>query len=181
MLIPVEDITVEKKSFVIDESPRWVDEEIESIDRVDFKVIDNIKANIVIYRSGSHIVVKGRVNTLLELICSRCIEGFPFRVRHGFQIILLPPPAESSLEEEIELTKEDMDSEYFWEEHVDLRHVIFEQILLNIPMKPLCKETCKGLCPHCGTNLNSSDCMCKSEVSLSPFGILGKLNLHLKS
>ena len=43
---------------------------------------------------------------------------------------------------------------------IDLGHLVMEQLHLALPMKPLCSETCKGLCPQCGTNLNTGSCNC---------------------
>jgi uncharacterized protein len=66
--------------------------------------------------------------------------------------------------EEIELRMEDLDVDYYTGEVIDLTPIIFEQIMLQIPMKALCNELCKGLCPHCGINLNKANCDCREDI-----------------
>ncbi|MCK5011414.1 MAG: DUF177 domain-containing protein, partial [Deltaproteobacteria bacterium] len=68
---------------------------------------------------------------------------------------------------------------FFYQGHIiDKVPLIREQILLHIPLYPLCHETCKGICPQCGSNLNHSLCQCdKEEVAGSKFEILKKLSL----
>ena len=62
-------------------------------------------------------------------------------------------------------------------EVVDLESLLREQIILMLPLKPLCDENCKGLCPHCGANLNREKCTCKTDAVDSPFAQLAKLKI----
>jgi uncharacterized protein len=57
---------------------------------------------------------------------------------------------------------------------IDLTAVILEDILLGLPMKMLCSDGCKGLCPQCGANLNFEKCTCKPHPNISPFSELDK-------
>ncbi|MBN1225748.1 MAG: DUF177 domain-containing protein, partial [Deltaproteobacteria bacterium] len=67
-------------------------------------------------------------------------------------------------EEEIELEREDLDIGFYKEGIIDLTEVVREQILLAVPMIPICKEDCKGLCPYCGQNLNQCKCVCAGKT-----------------
>ena len=60
---------------------------------------------------------------------------------------------------------------------MDLEAIIREQIILMVPLKPLCREDCRGLCPNCGANLNLESCDCKTDKSDSPFAQLAKLKI----
>jgi uncharacterized protein len=97
------------------------------------------------------------------LSCQRCLEPLVETVEQPFQLLLVPgeqPPddAEHGLaEEELGVVEVPEEGE------VDLRSLLLEQILLNVPMKPLCRDACAGLCPHCGANLNAGDCGCQTE------------------
>ncbi len=62
-------------------------------------------------------------------------------------------PAPQKTEEEIELSDEDMMTDFVTGEEVDLGEIIREQIFLALPMKSVCRPTCAGLCPKCGANL----------------------------
>ena len=64
------------------------------------------------------------------------------------------------IKEELELKKEELEISHYYGDFVDLVPILCEQIILLIPIKPLCSPECKGLCPQCGTNLNYSSCDC---------------------
>jgi len=103
----------------------------------------------------------GTLNTALETPCSRCLETACLPLRADFNYTLLPEAATGK--EEIELRMEDLDVGYYAGEVIDLTPIIFEQIMLQIPMKVLCNELCKGLCPRCGINLNTANCDCRND------------------
>jgi uncharacterized protein len=98
------------------------------------------------------------------LSCQRCLEPLVETVEQPLQLLLLPgaqpsPSGEHALEEEdlgvVEVSEDD---------ELDLRPFLIEQIQLNVPMKPLCRAACAGLCPTCGANLNAGPCGCEKEV-----------------
>jgi uncharacterized protein len=109
---------------------------------------------------GRDIRVELSVNTVAILSCSRCLSPFPFRVsiRGKFTLCRISPEVPGR--EELELTLEDLDSGYFEGEEIDLSGLVHEQIVLSFPMKPLCREECKGLCPRCGADQNTESCQC---------------------
>lgn len=109
--------------------------------------------------------VELRTKTVAILSCSRCLREFAFPVMAEGTLTLLRIPSAGSLKEEMELTLEDLDSSYFEGDIIDLSQLVYEQIVLSFPMKPLCKEDCKGLCPRCGVDRNLYSCECqKSEA-----------------
>ena len=102
----------------------------------------------------------GRVRTELELTCSRCAEPYRFPVDAEFDIRYLPAAAASS-EADTEVAEDDLETSYYGDDQqIDLGELMREQFYLALPMKPLCREDCKGLCAQCGTNLNTGTCDC---------------------
>jgi uncharacterized protein len=65
-----------------------------------------------------------------------------------------------SQEEEREVEEDDLETSYYRDDQVDLSELLREQFYLALPMKPLCRDDCKGLCAQCGTNLNTGTCDC---------------------
>jgi uncharacterized protein len=106
------------------------------------------------------ILVRGRLQGHLYLACSRCLEHFREPVEGDFDLLLVPRPGQVSGEGE-ELTAADLDVDYYSGEVVDLEAILREQIILLVPLKPLCNEDCKGICPRCGAVLNLEECSCK--------------------
>jgi uncharacterized protein len=66
---------------------------------------------------------------------------------------------------EIELKAQDMEVDYFNGEEIDIDQIVWEEILLNIPIQFLCGEQCKGICEVCGKNRNYEECSCEKNVS----------------
>ncbi|HUO84553.1 MAG TPA: DUF177 domain-containing protein [Thermoanaerobaculia bacterium] len=108
--------------------------------------------------------IEGEVETSGKLVCSRCLEPFPFANRSEFTVTYVPRSAEPESEEE-ELAGELLDVEYYTEREIPLREIATEQVQLSIPMKILCTEQCRGLCPVCGVDRNRTTCACKLDES----------------
>ena len=73
------------------------------------------------------------------------------------------PASELSADGEREVGEEDLDTSYYRDDQIDLNELLREQFYLALPMKPLCREDCAGLCPQCGTNLNTGDVRVRAE------------------
>jgi uncharacterized protein len=73
------------------------------------------------------------------------------------------PASEASTEAEREVEDDDLETSYYRDDEIDLNELLREQFYLALPMKPLCREECRGLCPQCGTNLNTGSCDCAPE------------------
>jgi uncharacterized protein len=97
-----------------------------------------------------------------QLECSRCLSPYPFREDETFTLVLYPRNAASS--EERELSREDLDAMFYDEPVVPLRPIAEERVQMALPMKPLCKPDCRGLCSECGKDLNLGACACVRET-----------------
>jgi uncharacterized metal-binding protein YceD (DUF177 family) len=106
--------------------------------------------------------VAGHLTGELELTCSRCLEPFTLPVAADFDLRYVPR-TENVGEDEREVEEDDLTTAFYSEDEIDLGHLITEQFQLAVPMKPLCDEACKGLCPQCGTNLNTGSCDCTPQ------------------
>lgn len=117
-------------------------------------------------------IVDGNARMTADLSCARCLEPYPFAQPSSFHVRFRPRP-EASGEEEIEITDaEELDVEFYVERSVPLRDLAVEQIQLSIPMKPLCDESCLGLCPQCGANRSRESCSCGTSVTDERWGAL---------
>lgn len=131
---------------------------------------------VLLGKHGRDILVRGHLDGQLELNCSRCLEAFSAPVATNFDLLLVPGPEPVS-EAEAELSPADLDLDFYAGEIVDLEGILREQIILMLPLKPLCAETCRGLCPLCGALLDRDPCQCKVEKVESPFAALAKLKV----
>lgn len=152
-------------------------EYLESLSTIDFRFEDPLKSEVKIRRAGQSILIRGKVQTRLILQCVRCLREFLYPISSDYELTLLPLK-DTSFAEEVELSSEDMESSFFVGGEIHLSEIACEQVFLEIPIKPLCKEDCRGLCPSCGIDLNISSCNCKEKGLESKFLGLQKLKLH---
>ncbi len=122
------------------------------------------RGKVRLLRTHRGILVRAELNTEIELTCSRCLSPFRYPVTLKIEEeyipvvdivsgVLLPGPEEPG--------------SFVIDEHhvIDLTEAIRQYALLAVPMKPLCKESCAGLCPVCGNNLNQESCRCPEPVT----------------
>ncbi len=118
--------------------------------------------------SGKCIVVRGRVGTKIEAACHRCLERFSREISAPFEEEYFrkgEKPGHTGVEEEQAPSEsEEPDLRYFHGDEIDLAPAVGEALSLALPIKLLCREDCRGLCPHCGTNLNEKQCDCQIET-----------------
>lgn len=126
----------------------------------EFDVVEPIRLDLEVQKAEDKFRLVGRAKTTLEVPCSRCLEPFRIPVDAPFDLSYLPQ-AENEGEGEREIRDEDLSTSYYRGEAINLGELLREQFYLALPMKPLHDEECKGLCPHCGTNLNRETCDCR--------------------
>jgi len=120
----------------------------------------------------------GDFSTQLELRCARCLEPVLRDVAGDFDLIYRPLGADAGMEER-SIRGAEADIGYYRGEGLLLEDVLREQVLLAVPLKAVCKEACKGLCPRCGRNLNFEACTCQ-PVPDQRWGALHGLRDKLK-
>lgn len=109
--------------------------------------------------------LSARLDVAARVECGRCLEPFRTSIVRDFFLTLVPD-AETARGKEYD---EDEEATLFpcSEGRADLLEIAREQIYLNLPLKPICREGCKGLCPVCGANRNLTECDCKN-VDVDP-------------
>jgi DUF177 domain-containing protein len=108
-------------------------------------------------------LLNGELQMTGAVSCVRCLKEVPFRRRTAVAWAFAPEH-ERPNEEELELKSEDLDVVWYADLVVPLDPLIDEQIQLELPMKPLCAEGCRGLCPQCGADLNAVPCACEKPA-----------------
>jgi uncharacterized protein len=144
----------------------------------EYRVVAPVHLVLDVQRDRDAYRVTGRVETRLQLECGRCLEAFEIPVDSAFELRYVPASANMGAEE-AEVAEDDLTTAYYKDETLDLGELMHEQFVLALPMKPLCSESCKGLCPQCGTNLNKATCDCKPAWKDPRLAALeGLLNRH---
>ena len=125
-----------------------------------FRVVAPVSLAFDIFKDNDQFRLAGHTRTTLELPCSRCLEPLSIPVDLPFDLRYQPHTANAG-EGEREIEEDDLSTAFYENDEIDLEQLMREQFYLALPMKPLCSDTCRGLCPVCGTNLNRGTCDCK--------------------
>jgi uncharacterized protein len=140
----------------------------------------DLKGNVKLTRLSQDLLVQGQVGAEVRMQCSRCLDEFTV-------------PVEASLEEkyqptiDIETGRPIRREEYEEDDtafsinashEIDLAEPVRQALLVALPLKPLCREDCAGLCPHCGANLNEGPCACEPDTTDNRWAALRELQLE---
>ncbi len=104
--------------------------------------------------------IEGHLGVMMEAECDRCLTGLArFPVDATFDLFYRPNSAVEGLDE-IAIHEGEAEIGFYRGEGLELEDILREQILLLLPMRRVCGEDCKGICPICGTNRNETVCNC---------------------
>ena len=134
----------------------------------------DVHIDAMVSRQGRVFFVDAALRTALHINCSRCAGEFSYAVDTQFHC-QEEPVKKTDLELDVPLHKGDMDIDQYAWDAVELNNLFREQVILAMPMHPLCKTDCLGLCPKCGQNLNIKKCDCREEEVNNPFSVIKKL------
>jgi DUF177 domain-containing protein len=126
------------------------------------------RAQLVEEHHGKHQTIKdirlnGELSASFELTCARCLEPVGQKLTRKFDLLYRPLGADAG-RAELSVTAAEAEVGYYQGDGLLLEDALREQVLLTVPLKVICREDCKGLCPHCGKNLNLEQCSCAEPV-----------------
>lgn len=157
MRLLVDNIPEEGMDLVFDADPQTVD-----LGGEEKNVRGAISVRARVDRSGQKIMIASSLSALLSLQCSRCLCELLSPVEAHFRVTYIPT-ADLLVKEERELKKDELDVYFYKNDVIELDDTIREQIVLSIPMQPLCRPHCLGLCPVCGRDRNQKACSCRDK------------------
>lgn len=151
VLIEVQDLRLHPVDFDV----RLGNAELESLPEVTGELRFRGQARL----AGEGMILKGHLHGEIAPACARCLTPIPMEVDRDLELLYQP---ESVLGEsaEVEIHAADADVGFFADPGVDVAEVAREQVVLALPMQPLCRPDCRGLCARCGANLNQGPCAC---------------------
>ena len=116
---------------------------------------------LTVQKDGVAVLVTGRFAARVPLLCGRCLEPYTVTVEPWVDARFVPSPGRG---EEVELGQDDLETDVYDHGVLDLTTLLETEASLDLPMKPLCRESCRGLCPLCGANRNLTDCVCQERA-----------------
>lgn len=174
-VIPVDQITWAGMDVAVDLGTEWFACWHTDDPSLDFAPEDHCTGVVHLERHDRDILLRGHLAGALTCTCSRCLALYLEPLAIDFDLLLHQGIAPGG-EEEIELTAAELDEDYFLGDDLDLTGYLREQILLALPLKPLCRQDCQGLCPRCGADLNQGPCGCQPVEFNPAFAKLKKIS-----
>lgn len=129
----------------------------------DLRVDPGARYDLEISKLGSTVTIAGRLEARVQAVCSRCANPVEIPVDRHFEAVFVTSDT-GEADRAVELDESDLDLDYYQGGVIDGLRLLAEQIFLELPMKVLCAEDCKGLCVQCGANLNETQCDCEAQV-----------------
>jgi uncharacterized protein len=130
----------------------------------EFRQVEPLEVYATAELIEAQIRITGNLHTRLELVCARCLEVVTEEVGRDFDLFYRPMTS-IARDEEFKLDLDDTEIAFFEGDGLFLADVLAEQVLLALPMKVICRGDCRGLCPHCGANLNHEECRCETHAA----------------
>ena len=168
MKIRIEDIGEEGLEIAFKRDERWGDY---------LPPHETVAATLVFIRQESNVLVRGDVEVIVHLQCSRCLVDIDVILNNPIDSVLIPQSLISQ-QETSQLNEEDMNIIPFDGTELNVDDIVQEHLILSLPFKPLCRAECEGICPRCGVDRNIEPCRCKSDQDIHPFEALKKLKIE---
>jgi len=135
------------------------------------------------HRGGKNTVedirVVGDFSTEIEARCARCVEPVPTKIGGDFDLLYRPLGVDAGKDER-SISEAETEIGYYSGDGIELQDVLREQVLLALPAKIVCSESCRGLCARCGKNLNVESCACEEDPPDPRWAALADLKNKLK-
>ncbi len=183
MLICIDDIKDQDLSIEFEEKPEEfpILEDITKTGESYFPAA--LKFRVRAIRIKEIVEVEGRFDIKARLVCSRCLKHFETTLGANFVITYTreqPEVPTTSGGGGTEINPEEAGLIIYSGREIDLREALQEQVVMSIPMQPICAEACRGLCSRCGVDLNAGDCNCRQDAFNIKFAALKNLKLDKK-
>jgi DUF177 domain-containing protein len=185
MKLEVERLTAEPTPFAYEEGSAWWCARMPRDPSVPREVVQPFTVTGIAYRGGGSedILLEGAITGAFELECARCLARYRHSLSEPFRFILEPaglrtpaePEAAEALVRDGMCLADEVELGWYRGSEIQLDSVCLELIALALPVKPLCREDCAGLCARCGADRNVAPCGCSEAASKSPFAVLAAL------
>jgi uncharacterized protein len=169
MFIDVNELAIRKQRIRKSYAPGTLD-----FHSGEFRQVDPLEVRATAELIEGQIRIYGNLHTRVELVCARCLDTVVEEISRDFDLFYRPMTAIAA-DEEVQLNLDDTDIAFFEGDGLFLADILAEQVNLALPMKVICRSDCRGLCPHCGSNLNNEECRCEKNSSDSRLAPLARL------
>ena len=183
MKLPIDRLSDTPAEFAFEGSEAWWAARPASRGDVPHRLIAPVRFELKAYRMGPDLYLEGQATGEIEFECSRCLARCRHALREPFRLVLASAEDSAPAEPEVAAAlardglglSDELDSGWFRGVELDLDRFFLEIVSMALPVQPLCREECPGLCAQCGADRNSKSCQCAETPADSPFSVLAGL------
>jgi uncharacterized protein len=180
MKIPVDRLTGSPARFRFQGGASWWQAGFSPHEQLPGELVGPVELSCEAHLMGEHVFLAGGIEGAMELECGRCLARYRHRLSEDFRLALEPagnrvpadPEGAEALARDGICLGDELETGWFQGHEINLEAVFLELVSLAIPVKPLCREDCAGLCPQCGASLEGAGCSCPKTNLNSPFAVL---------
>ena len=181
--IPTERLAESPESFGFDLDTAWWRANVPVSGDLPDHLDEPLRLELEAYRMGDDVFLTGRLTGWLELQCGRCLARYRQRLDESFRLVLEPAGNRVPTDPEgvVALARwglclgDELETGWYRGPEIDLAELVRELVALGLPVQPVCREDCAGLCPSCGADWNHGRCACPKRKAESPFARLSAL------
>lgn len=183
MKILLDRLTDSPRRYDFDAEPAWWEAARARLAELAGSDRDEFHFEITAYRMGQDVYLEGEIRGSTELECGRCLARYVSPLRESFRLVLEPagdrvpaePEAAAALARDGLCLGDEIETGWFRGREIELGPFLLEVVTLALPVQPLCREDCRGLCPRCGADRNQTACRCEEAKPASAFAALRAL------
>jgi uncharacterized protein len=181
--IAVDRLTASPQAFEFEAGSGWWRACVPPARDLPAELEEPFRVTVSAYQVGEDLLLEGEVQGSLPLECGRCLTRYRHALREPFRLVLEPagvrqpsdPEGAEALARYGMCLAEELEAGWYRGSEIDLSGFVHDVVCLALPVKPLCREECKGLCPRCGADRNTGPCGCPETPGDSPFAVLEAL------
>lgn len=186
MTILVDRLSTTPRELDFEGGLAWWAEVARPADEVEPRLEGAVRFVLTAQKLGEDVYLEGNAEASFECGCSRCLARYRLALREPFRMVLEPagarvppdPEAAGDLARSGMCLGDELDAGWYRGSEIDLTRYLQEVVALALPVQPLCREECRGLCPHCGVDRNVETCSCAEVRATSPFAVLRRLQVE---
>ncbi len=175
MYIRTSDIPRGGLDVVASRGKTWIPGVLEGMNAYPLRTCRMVSLSLFLDLQGRDLEVSGSFTAEGEGECDRCAESVALVLEREFRTVFVPASRDPGETGDHELQAADLDISFYDGGGIEVDDIFWEQVALALPTKVLCREECRGVCPHCGTDRNRSECHCPGETGEGPFDVLKTL------
>ncbi len=180
MKLLVDRLTGTATELEFEPEPAWWEDAVQAIPELEGADRESFGAQLTAYTMADDLYLQGTLEGRVELGCGRCLARYFHALHEDFRLVLEPvgdrvpaePEAAEALARDGVALADELEAGWFRGHELELGPYFREVVALGMPVQPVCREDCRGLCPRCGVDRNREVCTCEEKRPDSPFAVL---------